>query len=219
MDSRHPARARSGPTLYLVPSAGPPDPGSRAPSVASLRRYPLWRVLALNGLTLLAYAAATLAIVVAYRRYPVVGWPVGLSYATFAVVQLYVFKPLVVCPGCVYRGIDDGRCPSGLNRLSRRLGPPPADATGFRERGSGLLCQNRLARWSWILPVPLALPGLVLAFSWPAAALVAAVVGLTLTRWLVVRLTACPHCLARRWCPALRPDPQTRWACPEVAQA
>jgi len=209
VDSRHPARARSGPTLHLVPSAGPSDPGYRTPSVASLRRYPLWRVLALNGLTVLAYAVATLAIVVAYRPYPVVGLPVGLAYATFALVQLYVFKPLVVCPGCVYRGIDDGRCPTGLNLLSRRLGPPSADATGFRERGSGLLCQNTLSRWSWILPVPLALPGLLLAFSWPAAALIVAVVALALGRRLVVRKTACPHCLARRWCPALRPDSQT----------
>jgi len=209
VDSRHPARARSGPTLHLVPSAGSAmDPGYRAPSVASLRRYPVWRVLGLNALTVLAYCAATLAIVVAYRPWPVVGWPVGLSYATFALVQLYVFKPLVVCPGCTYRDIDDGRCPSGLNLLSRRLCPTSADTTGFRERGSGLLCQNRLSRWSWILPVPLALPGLLLAFSWPAAALVAAVVALVLTRWLVMRLTACPHCLARRWCPTLRPHAQ-----------
>jgi hypothetical protein len=206
VDSRHPARVRSGPTLRLVPSAGPPpSPGERAPSAPSLRRYPLWRVLGLNGLTLLAYVAACAGILVAYRRYPVVGWPVGLSYFVFAIVQLYVFKPLVVCPGCTYRTIRDGRCPSGLNVLSGRLCPPSADPIGFRERDAGLLCQNRLSRWSWLLPVPLALPGLVLAFSWPAAALVAVVAALALVRWLVVRLTACPHCLARRWCPAIRP--------------
>ena len=206
MDSRHPARARSGPTLRLVPSAGPPlSPVDRAPHAPSLRRYPLWRVLCLNGLTLLAYAAACAAILVAYRRFPVVGWPLGLAYLVFAIVQLYVLKPLVVCPGCTYRTIRDGRCPSGLNVLSRRLCPPSADPIGFRERGTGLLCQDRLSRWSWLLPVPMALPGLVLAFSWPAAAVVAAVATLVAVRWLSVRLTACPHCLARRWCPAIRP--------------
>ncbi len=206
MDSRHPARARSGPTLRLVPSAGPPlSPGDRAPGAPSLRRYPLWRVLGLNALTLLAYFGACAAILLAYRRYPVVGWPVGLAYAVFAIVQFYVFKPLVVCPGCTYATIRDGRCPSGLNLLSRRLCPPSADPIGFRERGAGLLCEDRLSRWSWLLPVPLALPGLALSFSWPAAVLVAAVAALALLRWLVVRLTACPHCLARRWCPAIRP--------------
>ena len=206
MDSRHPARARSGPTLRLVPSAGPPlHPGDRVSHAPSLRRYPLWRVLGLNGLTLLAYAAACAGILVAYRHSPIVGWPVGLAYAVFAIVQFYVLKPLVVCSGCVYRTIRDGRCPSGLNVLSRRLGSPSADPIGFRQRGTGLLCEDRLSRCSWLLPVPLALPGLVLAFSWPAAVLVATVAALAVVRRQTVRLTACPHCLARRWCPAIRP--------------
>ena len=143
----------------------------------------------------------------AYRRAPIVGLPVGLAYLVFALVQYYVFKPLVVCPGCVYRSLRDGRCPSGLNVLSAAVCPPSATAVEFRERSSGLFCPSRLTLTSWLAPLPLALPGLVVWFSWPATVLVAAVATLAVARLFVVRTAVCPRCLARRWCPASRPRP------------
>ena len=131
MDSRHPAHARSGAPLHLVPgtgsrttagrgSGGAPVAGAgagveQAPAPRSFRRYPLWRVLGLNGLTVAHYLVGCGAILVAYRHYPLLGWPVGLAYLVFAMVQLYVLMPLVVCPGCVYRTMRGGRCASGLN--------------------------------------------------------------------------------------------------------
>ena len=141
----------------------------------------------------------------AYRSYPLVGWPVGLAYLVFAMVQLYVLMPLVVCPGCVYRTFSDGRCPSGLNLISARLCPPSASAFEFRERSHGALCQSSLCLWSWILPVPLALPGLASRSRGRPATLAAVVAALAVIRLtFVTRLAVCPHCLARRWCPVGR---------------
>ena len=205
MDSRHPARAKSGATLHLVPSVEPPaNPGDQAPGPRPFRRFALWRVLSLDGLAVLHYTAGCLAILAAYRGHPVLAWPLGLTYLVFATVQLFVLMPLVVCPGCVYRTIRDGRCPSGLNLISARLCPPSPNALEFRERSHGALCQSKLTWWSWIAPLPLALPGLALSFSWTAAAPTALVVALIAIRRLASRRAVCPHCLAHRWCPASR---------------
>ncbi len=206
MDSRHPARARGGVTLHVVPNTGHENATGDQPSgVPSFRRYPLWRVLALNGLTVTQYLVGCAAILAAYRSFPFLGWPIGAAYLVFAIVQLYVLMPLVVCPGCVYRTVRNGRCPSGLNLISAKLGPPSASAFEFRERAHGALCQNSLCLWSWIVPVPLALPGLALSFSWTAATLTAIVAVLAVLRLTVVaKVAVCRHCLARRWCPAAR---------------
>jgi hypothetical protein len=206
VDSRHPAQTRSGATLHLVPSTGQDGATvDEARGSRSFRRYPLWRVLCLNGLTLGQYVVGCAAILVAYRGYPILGWPIGLAYLVFAVVQLYVLMPLVVCPGCVYRTVRDGRCASGLNLVSARLCPPSAGASGFEERAHGALCQSSLCLWSWVLPVPLALPALAVSFSWLGLTLTAAVAVLAVIRLAVVeRLVVCSHCLARRWCPVAR---------------
>ena len=149
-------------------------------------------MLALNGLTVVHYLVGGAAILAAYRDYPIVGWPLGMAYLVFAMVQLYVLMPQVVCPGCVYRTIRDGRCPSGLNLISARLAPPAASAVEFGQRTHGALCQSSLCLWSWLLPVPLALPGLALSFSWTAATLTAVVAVLAVARMTVVaRVAVC----------------------------
>jgi hypothetical protein len=189
--------------LHLVANTGQDEPG--AAEARAFRRYPLWRVLCLNGLTVLDYVVGCAAILLAYRSYPIVGLPVGLAYLVFAVVQLYVLMPLVVCPGCVYRTVVNGRCPSGLNLISARLCPPSPNALEFRERAHGALCQNSLCLWSLVLPVPLALPGVILSFSWLAVVLTATVAVLAVLRLSKVgRRAVCAHCLARRWCPVVR---------------
>jgi hypothetical protein len=192
----------------VAPHAGAPSVRTaQASDARSLRHFPLWEVVALNGLTVVQYLAGCAAIVLAYRRAPIVGLPVGLAYLVFAAVQCYVFKPLVVCPGCVYRSLGDGRCPTGLNLVSAAFCRPSASAREFRERCNGALCPSRLSLASWLAPLPLALPGLVVWFSWTAAALAALVATLAVARLLVVRAAVCPRCLARRWCPASRPRP------------
>ncbi len=223
MDARHSARARSGASLRLVPSAdrqsptgvgpsGTPDsqhppgagdaPATPQPQTSRLRRrFPLWQVGALNGLTAAQYLVGCAAIVLAYRRFPIVGLPVGLAYLVYAATQHYVLKPLTVCPGCVYRAVRDGRCPSGLTVVSALLCERSATAGEFQRRNRGALCSSRLSLVSWLAPLPLVVPGLVLSFSATAALLAALVAVLALTRLLVVRRAMCPRCLARRWCP------------------
>ena len=206
MDSRHHARAHSSAGLHLVPGAAQdPTVAAERGSVTSFRRYPLWRVLGFNGLTILHYAIGCAAVALAYPSYPVIGLPLSAAYLVFALVQLYVLMPVIVCPGCVYRTIHTGRCATGLNVLSARLCPSAPAATGFEERAHGALCQSSLCLWSLILPVPLAAPALVLWFTWTALALTLTVAGLAAVRLVVVaRRAVCSHCLARRWCPAAR---------------
>jgi hypothetical protein len=198
VNSRHSVRARSGVTLYLVPGTGTKgDAADGAPGPRSFRRYPLWMVLLVNGVTVVHYVAGAGAIVVAYPHHPLLGSPVALAYFVYAMVQLYVLMPLVVCPGCVYRTIQDGRCPSGLNLISARL-RAPAQVAGFETRAQGALCQNSLCLWSLALPLPIALPGLVISFSWMGLAFSVAVAVLLAARLAgVFRLVVCSHCLAR----------------------
>jgi hypothetical protein len=151
------------------------------------------------------YVTGTAAILFAYWRFPFLGWPVALAYFAFAVVQLYVLMPLIVCPSCVYRTIEDGRCASGLNLLSARFCPPSTPPVGFEGHVHGALCQSSLCLWSWVSPMPLVIPGLLISFSWIGLALIVCFAVLTTLRLTaVVRRAVCPHCLARRWCPVAR---------------
>ena len=229
MDARRSARARSGAPLRLVPNAdrpkqtgadssgapasqrppGAPDlqhaPGASATlqpqATRPRRRLPLWQVGALNGLTVAQYLVGCAAVVLAYRRFPIVGLPVGLAYLVYAMTQHYVLMPLVVCPGCVYRTVRDGRCPHGLNLVSALLCEQSPAAGEFQQRTQGTLCSKRLELVSWLAPLPLVVPGLVLSFSATAALLAALVAVLILVRRMLVSKAVCPHCLARRWCP------------------
>lgn len=196
-------------TLYVVPGTGEGrDVPDGAQQSRSFRHYPLWRVLLTNGLTVGHYVVGASAIVVAYPHHPVLGCPIGLAYFVYATVQLYVLMPLVVCPGCVYRTIRGGRCPSGLNLISARLSraaAPTAGTAGFEARNQGALCQSSLCLWSLVAPLPIALPGLVLFFSWTGLAVWLAVAVLAAVRvGGFYRLVVCSHCLARRWCPVAR---------------
>ena len=206
MDSHHHAKASSGVALHLVPNTGQDAvAATEAPGRESFRRYPLWMVLSLNGLTLVQYAVGCAAIALSYRSYPIVGWPVAVAYVVYAVMQLYVLMPLVVCPACVYSSIRNGRCANGLNLISVRFSPSPVPGPGFEERTRGALCQSSLCLLSLVLPVPLAVPGLVVSFSWMGLALTLAVGALAGVRLAYIAPRAvCSHCLARRWCPAAR---------------
>jgi hypothetical protein len=207
-DSQHPSGSQH-PSDALGSNNAPDSRNALAtpqPQAARLRRrFPLRQVGALNGLTAAQYVVGCAAIVFAYRRLPIVGLPVGLAYLVYAVTQHYVLMPLTVCPGCVYRAVRDGRCPSGLNVVSALLCERSATAGDFQQRSRGALCSSRLAQASWLAPLPLVVPGLVLSFSAMAALLTGLVAVLALLRLLVVRRAVCPRCLAQRWCPEGRP--------------
>jgi hypothetical protein len=203
---RSSSRAQTGPALRLVSSGGSVDPaGTQAHHSPSLRRYGLASVLFYNGLTLAHYLLGAAVLLTAYRERPFIAWPLALAYVVFALVQFYVLMPLCVCPGCVYRSIPGSRCVAGLNSLSAKLRPSAGVVAEFEERAQGVLCHNTLYVAALVAPLALAIPGLVLAFSWLAVGLAVAVLLLIAVRVEVVfRHLGCPHCLARRWCPNAR---------------
>ena len=202
MDLRHPARHKSDTPLHLVPPGGiEAGRGERRPPLPSFRRYPLWRVVGLDSLTVAHFALGCAAVLLAWHTRPLVAWPVALAYVVFAVVQTFVLTPLVVCPGCVYRAIAGARCPSALNLLSARLCPPVSDTAEFRHRTCGSLGQTSLSLCSWVLPVAATAAGLAVHLSWPAVALAAVLVASLALRVVLERTALCPRCLSRRWCP------------------
>jgi hypothetical protein len=109
-----------------------PAVGGRSGSEASVprseavsgvhRRYPLRDVALYNGVTLLHFGVATLGLLVAYDRWPVVAWVLAMAYLIVALGQMYVVMPLVVCSACVYTTMPGARCVSGMNVVAARLG-------------------------------------------------------------------------------------------------
>jgi hypothetical protein len=165
------------------------------------RSYPMRSVALYNGVTLLHFALGAAGIALAYDRWPTFDWVVAAIYLVFAVGQMYVMMPLVVCPSCVYRTMSGARCVAAMNIVSARMRriAPPAD---FARRAEGVFCHNDLYIGSLIAPIPLILVGLIVNFSPVALVTALAVAGLLAFRYFVIfRRTACPHCAAKGRCP------------------
>ncbi len=173
------------------------DTGSRK----VYRHYPLANIVIYNGVTLAHYALGAVGIVVGYARWPLLAWTVGLVYLVFALGQMYVLMPLVVCPSCAYRRMDGARCVSAMNLVSARIAPL-ADPEEFARRAEGAFCHNHLYMASLIAPLVLIVPALIVAFSWIVLALLLAVAALFALRLFVVfPRVACGVCAARGRCP------------------
>jgi hypothetical protein len=167
-------------------------------------RYPVRSVVLYNGVTLLHFGLAAAGLVVAYWRWPVLGWLLGAVYLVFAVVQMYLVMPIVVCPRCAYRTMSDALCVSGLNVLSARF-KRPLTQEEFGRRAEGALCHNNLYMAALVGPLALMVPGMALGFSVAALALWLGVAALMAFRYLVVfKRTACPHCAVKGRCPNAR---------------
>jgi hypothetical protein len=163
-------------------------------------QYPLSSVGLYNGLTVAHFLLGGYGIFLGFS-----GWEAGywlsLVYVLFAFGQMYLIMPLTVCPNCAYYRLDESRCISALNLLSRRIASPgrPVD---FRKRAKGRLCHNNLYLAALIAPVPLMILGLVLNFSVTLLAILVAVIVLALFRFFVlIPKVACVHCYAKAKCP------------------
>ena len=170
-------------------------------SLKVYKRYPLTNIAVYNGVTLAHYGLGDAGIIVGYARWPLLGWVAGLVYLVFALAQMYVVMPLVVCPSCAYRRIEGARCVSAMNLVSARIAPvaPPED---FALRARGALCHNNLYMASLIAPLVIIVPALVIAFSWPLLAIFLAVAALFAVRLFVVfPRVACGHCATKGRCP------------------
>ena len=117
--------------------------------------YPWSSVALYNGVTLLHFGIATLGLLVAYDRWPVLAWVVALAYFVIALGQMYVVMPLVVCSSCVYATMAGGRCVSGMNLVAARLGRTSPPEQFAARRTDGMLSHNKLYTGSLIAPLPL----------------------------------------------------------------
>ncbi len=164
-------------------------------------RYPLSHVLTYNGATLLHFLLGGIGIMLGYSFSSWAGYAFGCLYLAFAFGEMYVMMPLTVCPNCVYYRIEDSRCISALNVISKKVARE-GDRKDFPKRAEGLLCNNNLYMVALLAPILAMIPALILNFSFLLLAIFLAVVGLLLFRFFAIfTKIACVHCYAKYQCP------------------
>ncbi len=175
--------------------------GSSAQAKALLyTRFPVANILTYQVVTLTHFLLGATGIIVGYN-YSKVAYFIGALYLAFALIQMYVIMPLTVCLNCVYFGLDQAICPSGLNVISSKIAKR-GDPDKFASRASGLLCHNNLYLIALILPILAIVPGLVMNFSFLLLAIWLAIVALLLFRFFIIfNRLACLHCKAKYLCP------------------
>jgi hypothetical protein len=162
-------------------------------------KYPLSSTLIYNGTTVIHYLLGGIGIVLVYGRWW--GYLIGLLYLAFSFAEMYLHMPMKVCPNCVYYRLQDSRCISGLNILSRRVAGK-GDVHRFPDRSRGVFCPNNLYMASLVLPIIVMIPGLVLNFAASTLTILLVITGLLLFRFFVVfPRIACLHCRSKNVCP------------------
>ena len=162
-------------------------------------RYSEWSVALYDATTVGHYGLGAAGIYLAYG----LGWPAdlfGSLYLAFALAQMYVLMPLMVCPNCVYCRLEGLPCPSGMDVVSRRFARQ-GDLERFGDCSKGVFCHNNLYMAALFIPVPAIIPRLVIAFSVAALAMLLGVVALLAFRMFVLfPKISCRHCRAKRNC-------------------
>ncbi len=163
-------------------------------------RYPATSVLIYNGTTIVHYALGSIGIILGYQ-FTGFGLVLGLFYGLFALTQMYVLMPYMVCSNCVYYKIKNALCISGLNLVARKIAKE-GNVKDFPKRGEGIFCHNHLYMASLFLPIMAMIPVLIINFSLILLILFMAVAGLLLYRFFMLfPKTACIHCRAKYECP------------------
>ncbi len=162
-------------------------------------RYPLSSILTYNGTTILHFFLGATGIILGYNSW--IGYLLGSVYLAFSLAEMYVHMPLKVCPNCAYYRLENSRCISGLNVVSRKVARE-GNVKNFPSRAKGLFCPNNLYIASLVIPIIAVIPALVLNFSFLVLAILLVVVGLLLFRFFVIfPKIACVHCRAKNVCP------------------
>jgi hypothetical protein len=165
-------------------------------------RYPITSIIIYNGITILHFFLGTAGIMLGFNYW--LGYLLGSIYLVFALVEMYVLMPLKVCPNCPYYVLKDSLCISGLNKLSAKVAHA-GNSKEFPKRAKGMLCPNNLYIAGFILPVILAIPGLIINFSFILLAILIILIGLLVFRVLYIfPKLACGHCRAMNICPNAR---------------
>jgi hypothetical protein len=162
-------------------------------------RYPLSSIMTYNGTTVVHYLLGGAGIVLGYSSW--IGYLIGLLYLVFSFAEMYIHMPLKVCPNCVYYKLENSRCISGLNIVSRKIARE-GNVKDFPNRAKGLFCPNNLYIASLVIPIIAMIPALALDFSYPVLAVLLIVVGLLMFRFFVIfPKIACVRCRAKNVCP------------------
>jgi len=125
-------------------------------------RYPLLYVLIYNVTTIFHFLLGGAGIILGYHSW--IGNVFGTLYILFAFFQMYVLMPLSVCPNSVYYRMDNSRCTSGLNLVSRKIARE-GNLKDFQKRGKGLFCHNHLYMAALLIPIIGIIPALILDFT------------------------------------------------------
>jgi hypothetical protein len=162
-------------------------------------RYSLSSILIYNGATVAHFVLGGIGIILGYASW--IGYLLGLLYLAFSFIEMYLLMPLKVCCNCVYYKLDNSRCISGLNLVSRKIAKEGNVAT-FPNRAKGLFCPNNLYIASLAVPILAILPALILKFSLPVLFILLILMGLLLFRFFVIfPKIACVNCRAQNICP------------------
>jgi hypothetical protein len=170
--------------------------GEMKDSNSLYKRYPISSIFLYDGVTILHYLLGGLGITLAYS-FVQLSYLIGMVYFSFALIQMYVLMPVIVCPSCVYHRIEEGRCISGLNKMSRRyIKEKPLEE--FENRAKGFFSPNILYMGALILPIIVIIPGLIINFKYSTLGIMISIILLMLLRIFVIfPKIACVHCLAR----------------------
>ena len=163
-------------------------------------KFPFYRVFIYEFTTILHYVLGGFGLIIGYI-FLTWGFLIGSIYLVFAFLQMYVLMPLTVCPNCVYYRMENGRCVSGLNKISKRIAKE-GNPEDFPKRAKGLLCYNNIYMVALFIPIIGIIPALILNFSLLLLGLFLGVLGLLLFRFFVIfPKIACLHCSAKYICP------------------
>jgi fatty acid desaturase len=170
------------------------------PRAKLYQRYSFSRVFIYEFSTFLHYLVGGLGLIIGYT-FLRLGYLIGLIYIIFAFLQMYILMPLTVCPNCVYYRMEDSRCVSGLNKISRKLAKE-GNPENFPKRAEGLFCYNNIYMAALFFPIVASVPALILNFSYYLLITFLIVLGLLIFRFFVIfPKVACLHCQAKYTCP------------------
>ena len=165
-------------------------------------KYPLVNIFIYNGATIAHYILGGIGIIIGYNT-PLADI-LGSCYLAFSFIEMYIHMPLNVCRNCVYYRLENSRCISGLNIVSRKL-VPAGSVKAFPNRAKGIFCPNNLYIASLVIPIIAIIPALILNYSVTTLVILVALIGLLVFRFFVIfPKIACVHCRAQNVCPQAR---------------
>lgn len=164
-------------------------------------RYSLSSAMIYNATTIMHFMLGGIGLAIGYSFIPWLALPLGATYFALSLLEMYVLMPLQVCPNCVYYQLEDSRCISGLNLLSRRIAKK-GDVRDFPNRSKGLFCSNNRYMAALIAPIIALIPALIVRFSFVLLGVFLGIVGILLFRFFILfPKIACLHCRAKHICP------------------